>query len=98
MYILFFSSNCYNGDLYDVSYATSVNGIRNNGGEYQKSSAPLLLTGYNNGKLFSPGGLDVGPGGVNVLFHADKVRADAGVRQMWAGQIRVDVGARTVSI
>lgn len=51
LYILFFSSNCYSGSLYDSSYATSVNGV---GGPYTKSSAPLLVTG-NPAGLYSPG-------------------------------------------
>ena len=86
VYILFFSSNCFNGVLYDTSYATSTNGVR---GPYTKSSAPLLVTGANGNQLQSPGGLDVGPMGKNVVFHSDSRRGDARVRQMWTGQLSI---------
>ena len=84
VYILFFSSNCYNGPYYDTSYATSTNGVH---GPYTKSSAPLLVTGDNGNQLQSPGGLDVGPAGVNIVFHSDLQPSDAGTRQMWTGQL-----------
>lgn len=84
VYILFFSSNCYNGPLYDTSYATSTNGVH---GPYTKSSKPLLLTGDNKKQLQSPGGLDVGTDGVNVVFHSDLKPSNADVRQMWTGQL-----------
>lgn len=86
VYVLFFSSNCYNGFLYATSYATSTNGIR---GPYQKSSTPLLLTGDNGNRLQSPGGLGVGPSGVNVLFHSDKEPGNPDVRQMWTGRLAI---------
>lgn len=87
VYLLFFSSNCYAGALYDVSYATATSV----GGPYTKQTAPnapLLQTGTPYANLFSPGGLDVGPGGVRVLFHADK-GTTADVRQMYAGTISI---------
>ena len=86
VYVLFFSSNCYNGHLYDTSYATSTNGIF---GPYQKAAAPLLVTGGNGGQLQSPGGLDVGPMGINVVFHSDKEPGNPAVRQMWTGQLSI---------
>ena len=95
MYILFFSSNCFNGPLYDISYATSLNGITNGGKLYEKASAPLLVTGSDGGKLFSPGGLDVGPYGHHVTFHAD-LGTDAQTRQMWTGILTIS--GRVVSI
>ena len=100
LYILFFSSNCYAGPLYDTSYAVSTNGTKNGGKDYVKAGKPLLVTGSadgSGGKLFSPGGLDVGPLGKNVLFHADKEQS-ADVRPMWAGQINIDVPNRIVTI
>ena len=97
LYILFFSSNCYSGSQYDTSYATSSNGIKNGGQDYTKSSAPLLVTGSDNGALFSPGGLTVGPDASKVVFHAD-LGQTADTRQMWVGQISIDAGQRTVSI
>ncbi|MCJ1401426.1 hypothetical protein MMC11_004639 [Xylographa trunciseda] len=95
VYILFFSSNCFTGGLYDTSYATSINGITNGGQDYEKSSTPLLVTGSNNGRLYSPGGMTVGPEGVNAVFHADLGTTHT-VRQMWYGVL--DIKGRTVSI
>ena len=87
VYVLFFSSNCYSGALYDTSYATADN-IK---GPYTKAGAPdapLLQTGKPYSQLYSPGGLDIGPGGVNVVFHAD-LGTTADTRQMYAGQVTI---------
>lgn len=51
-YILFFSSNCYNTILYDISYATAAN----ISGPYTKAAKPFKMTGDDN--LTAPGGLD----------------------------------------
>ena len=53
-YVLFFSSNCYSTTYYDVSYATSVNGITGGGAMYSKSSMPLMTSTDGKG-LNSPG-------------------------------------------
>ena len=97
LYLLFFSSHCYTGGQYDTRYAWSSNGITNGGKDYNKAGTALLVTGSDGGRLYSPGGLDVGPFGVNVLFHAD-LGTDYHTRQLWAGQLTVDVANRTVSI
>lgn len=97
LYFLFFSSNCYSGDLYDTSYAVSTNGV---GGPYEKAKKPLLLTGDFDGKLYAPGGMDtpIDLGSDNgAVFHADKDKS-ADTRQMWGANLDVDVGARTISI
>ena len=87
IYVLFFSSNCYNGPLYDVSYATSATGVR---GPYQKSSKPLLVTGSEGGRLQSPGGVTVGAAGRRLVFHSDRKPSDASVRQMWTAELVCD--------
>ncbi|KIP03386.1 glycoside hydrolase family 43 protein [Phlebiopsis gigantea 11061_1 CR5-6] len=87
VYVLFFSSNCYSGGLYDTSYATA-DSIK---GPYTKAGAPdapLLQTGTPYSQLYSPGGLDIGPGGVNVVFHAD-LGTTVNTRQMYAGQVTI---------
>lgn len=43
------------------------------------------------------GGLDVGPGGARVMFHADE-GTSANVREPYTGAITINVAARTVSI
>lgn len=87
VYVLFFSSNCYSGSLYDTSYATATN-IKGPYTKAQAPYAPLLQTGTPYPQLYSPGGLDVGPDGVNVVFHAD-LGTTADTRQMYVGQIAV---------
>lgn len=62
-YVLFFSSNCYSGPLYDVSYAMASN-IK---GPYTKYG-PLFVTGTNG--LTAPGGLDIAVNGDHAVFHA----------------------------
>ena len=91
VYVLFFSSHCFNGPDYDVKYATasSVTGPYTRG----KGGGVLLRSGeYGGTRLNSPGGATVEEGGRRMVFHADERPADAGVRQMWAAEIEV-VGA-----
>ena len=95
-YVLFFSSNCYNGDLYDTSYATADNVA----GPYTKAvapNAPLLVTGGDGGKLYSPGGAMIGPDGRSMVFHSDLKKADSGVRQMWTAGITIQKGKVLIS-
>ncbi len=91
-YYLFFSSNCFNGDEYDTSYATSGS----LGGPYEKAEEPLLVSGGDGGRLFSPGGATVGEGGL-VVFHGDEERGDAGVRQMWTVGVEMVGGVVRIS-
>jgi hypothetical protein len=104
IYVLFFSSNCYNTDLYDVSYATSINGVFNGKkqsknnipkADYKKAATPLMKSGDGKG-LLAPGGLTVAPDGKHVTFHSDAKLADAGSRQLRYGTISVK--GRVVSI
>ena len=91
-YFLFFSSNCYAGPNYDISYATASNIM----GPYTKSSAPLLVSGSGpNRNLFSPGGADVTPDGKTIIFHADK-GTTADTRQMYIGHL--SLSGTTVTI
>ncbi|KAM3424549.1 hypothetical protein BST61_g6545 [Cercospora zeina] len=63
-YTLFFSSNCYQGDKYDVQYATATN-IR---GPYTRQGQLLRTNGPF--QLLAPGGLDVAINGDRVVWHA----------------------------
>lgn len=95
-YVLFFSSNCFNGDLYDTSYAIADDVA----GPYTKvlaPDAPLLVTGGAGGKLYSPGGAMVGPEGTSMVFHSDLKRADPGTRQMWTTGITIQKGRVLIS-
>ncbi|KAL2042853.1 hypothetical protein N7G274_004613 [Stereocaulon virgatum] len=91
-YFLFFSSNCFNGPYYDTSYATASSVT----GPYTKSPSPLLVTGGDNGALYSPGGATASPDGKHMVFHADSQSSDASVRQMWTAGITIS--GTTVSI
>ncbi|KZV62716.1 glycoside hydrolase family 43 protein [Peniophora sp. CONT] len=90
-YFLFFSSNCYSGSLYDVSYATASSVL----GPYTKSATPLLKTGSPYAQLFSPGGLDISRDGTRAVFHAD-FNKTAHVRQMYTAA--VNISDKTVTI
>lgn len=83
-YVLFFSSNCYSGSLYDVSYATASSVL----GPYTKSSAALLVTGSPYSQLYSPGGLDIDPAGTLAVFHAD-LGTTADTRQMYTASLTI---------
>ncbi|KAI9734892.1 MAG: hypothetical protein M1834_001972 [Cirrosporium novae-zelandiae] len=90
-YVLFFSSNCYSGSLYDLSYATA-DAVT---GPYTKSSAPLFVTGtYENISLISPGSCDVWNSGMGenarLVFHGDVGEVDASLRGMYIAEIEVD--------
>ena len=82
-YVLFFSSNCYNGALYDTSYATA-SAI---GGPYTKAAKPLLTTGLDN--LNSPGGTEVLADGSRIVFHADAKPSDSSLRQLYTSPISI---------
>jgi len=81
-YFLFFSSNCYSGTLYDLSYAVATSAT----GPYTKSSAPLLVTGTFDGvPLISPGSCDVVSlaGSLKIAFHGDVGAVDPNLRGMY---------------
>lgn len=91
-YVLFFSSNCYAGGEYDISYATATSV----GGPYTKvqdPDAPLLVTGDSG--LYSPGGADVSPDGTKLVFHAD-LGTTADTRQMYTAEITISGGVVTI--
>lgn len=90
VYVLFFSSNCFDGPYYDTSYATASSVM----GPYTKSARPLLVPGSGN-NLYSPGGTDVLADGSKIVFHADQ-GTTANTRQMYVGEI--SISGTTVTI
>ncbi|KAB2577928.1 putative glycosyl hydrolase family 43 protein [Lasiodiplodia theobromae] len=79
-YVLFFSSNCYSTDLYDIGYASadSVEGPYTKGG-------PFAVTGVAG--LKAPGGASIALDGKHMVFHA----ADAdGGRAMYTAEVSFD--------
>ncbi|KAI0030284.1 glycoside hydrolase family 43 protein [Vararia minispora EC-137] len=90
VYVLFFSSNCYAGSLYDIAYATATSVT----GPYTKGPW-LMKTGTPFANLYSPGGADVTPDGTRLVFHAD-LGTTANTRQMYTASI--SISGHTVSI
>lgn len=86
VYVLFFSSNLFTTSHYNVAYATSTTGLK---GPYIRNPTPLLATGDDEGRLYGPGGLDVGGGGEKVVFHSGYSGTSI-TRQLWTGQIAVN--------
>lgn len=84
-YVLFYSSHCFNSPEYDAKYATAPTVS----GPYTKASQPLLNSGAT---LSSPGGVDIGPEGKRMLFHADKTAGDPSIRQTWSAEISIQGG------
>jgi Glycosyl hydrolases family 43 len=83
-YFVFFSSNCFNSQWYDVSFAVSDRSIY---GPYEKRG-PLLTT--DNSGLFAPGGLEVAADGRHVAFHAGQ----QGSRLMYWGDLEYHGGTQ----
>jgi hypothetical protein len=90
VYVLFFSSNCFSTNLYDIAYATSDSLM----GPYTKGPW-LMKTGAPFADLFAPGGADVTKDGLRMVFHADKGTTSA-TRQMYTANIRIS--GKTVTV
>ncbi|KAF7192965.1 Extracellular endo-alpha-(1-_5)-L-arabinanase [Pseudocercospora fuligena] len=75
MYVLFFSSNCWTTDLYDVAYATSRSPL----GPFDKQNAPLYVTGTQG--MIGPGGASVAEDGVHFALHGYEDRNRVGGRR-----------------
>jgi hypothetical protein len=63
-YQLFFSSNCYNTNLYDVTWATAPSVT----GPYTRFG-PLFVSGQDG--LMAPGGAAVASDGKHMVFHGN---------------------------
>ncbi|KAI4267228.1 MAG: hypothetical protein LQ337_008445 [Flavoplaca oasis] len=92
VYVLFFSSNCFNTEFYDVSYAVA----RDVMGPYRKAKVPLLVSGDEGGRMKSPGGAEVSADARRVVFHSNRERGDVRVREMWVGEVSVKGGVVTI--
>ncbi|KAF9222898.1 glycoside hydrolase family 43 protein [Gyrodon lividus] len=88
-YVLSFSSNCYNTDLYDISYATAPFVF----GPYTKAASPLLVTGDYN--LTAPGGATSRPDGNFMVFHAT-VNSNPLTRYMYTATVTWDGNIQSV--
>ncbi|KAJ9632203.1 hypothetical protein H2203_000606 [Taxawa tesnikishii (nom. ined.)] len=90
-YVLFFSSNCFATDNYDVSYAFADKIT----GPYVKRG-PMMVTGTDG--LYSPGGAHVAHDGVHMVFHAGDVGPqNLGYRAMYQTTISIDTSRQVVS-
>ena len=86
-YVLFFSSGCYMGSTYDISYAMADKVT----GPYRKYG-PLAITGTAG--LYAPGGASMSVDGQHMLFHANQ---SAGNRPLYVAQVSIDTGSHVVS-
>jgi beta-xylosidase len=88
LYFLFYSSNNYATEAYDVSYATS----KNLAGPYKRSESRLLRTGEPRAVLNGPGGMDTGVDGSHAVFHSTKQTKEQGglIRQMWTAELKIN--------
>ncbi|KAK8154008.1 glycosyl hydrolase [Phyllosticta citrichinensis] len=87
-YVMFFSSNCFTSEHYDISYAFADK-IK---GPYKKYG-PLAKTGMMG--LQSPGGADVSADGEHLVFHANS--PDGTGRNMYTAYINIDSKTHTIS-
>ncbi|KAK5741159.1 hypothetical protein LTR17_004099 [Elasticomyces elasticus] len=78
-YVLFFSSGCFVGSQYTVSYATSTSIT----GGYKRAASPLFATGVNG--LSAPGGADIFRDGKHLLFHANS----GGGRALYTAEVTI---------
>ncbi|KAI5309729.1 hypothetical protein KEM55_002543 [Ascosphaera atra] len=97
-YFLGFSSNMFNTDLYDTSYATATDIT----GPWTKASspnAPLLTTGMQG--LVGPGGADFLDVGGMTAFHGwnnKNPKAAGALRQIYICNVKFDAKAKTISV
>jgi beta-xylosidase len=83
VYVLFFSSNCYTTDLYDVSYATSSSGPL---GPFTKTDTPLFVKGRQG--LLGPGGGTLADDGTSWVMHGyESPERVGGRRSMYATRL-----------
>ena len=75
IYVLFFSSNCFTTDLYDVSYATSTSPT----GPFEKTTVPLFITGTQG--LIGPGGGSLADDGTSWAMHGYESQERVGNRR-----------------
>lgn len=93
LYFLMFSSNCYDTDLYDISFAYST--CLDNG--FVKSKYPLMTT--STGPVRAPGGADMSADGKYALYHGTVETfedSNQPIRYMYAAeadQIGLDMSA-----
>jgi beta-xylosidase len=67
VYIIFFSSNCFNTPLYDISYATAT-AIK---GPWTKATTGALVLTNNPFAITAPGGATATVDGQSLVFHAN---------------------------
>ena len=91
-YILFFSSNCFVGPLYDVDYATAPHVT----GPYTRAVRPLLVTG-DGPALRGPGGADVAVDGRHMVFHGNVGNYTVRTRGLYSAVIEVNDGVVSLS-
>lgn len=85
-FILFYSAHCFTSDHYDVEYAWSdtIDGT-------YRDRGVLLRTADGIG-IYGPGGADIAPNSVNMVFHG-RLRpgeGDKGKRELFSATLSID--------
>lgn len=85
-FILFYSAHCYASDDYDIEYAFSstIDGSYTDRG--------VLFRTTDNIGIFAPGGLDIDPNGVNVVFHGRLAAGQGagGTRELYSASLTIN--------
>ncbi|KAK8077288.1 hypothetical protein PG996_003458 [Apiospora saccharicola] len=86
-FVLFYSSNCYASDNYDIKYAYS--GTVD--GDYQRQGT-LLTTAMTNNGIYGPGGLDIDWNGRTAVFHGRTAPGEGstGERSLFTAELSVN--------
>ncbi|KAK6844974.1 glycoside hydrolase family 43 protein [Apiospora arundinis] len=93
-FVLFYSSQCYASDNYDIKYAWSSTVD----GDYERKGT-LLTTAMTNNGIYGPGGLDIDWNGRTAVFHGRTSPGEGatGERSLFTAELSVngqDVGVQ----
>ncbi|KAI0133838.1 glycoside hydrolase family 43 protein [Xylariales sp. AK1849] len=85
LFVLFYSAHCYASDDYDIEYAFSstIDGSYTGRG--------LLLRTVDNTGVYAPGGLDIDPNGINIIYHGRNGagQGGSGTRYMYSATLSI---------
>ncbi|KAK8006269.1 hypothetical protein PG991_012566 [Apiospora marii] len=86
-FVLFYSSNCYASDNYDIKYAWSSTVD----GDYERKGT-LLTTAMTDNGIYGPGGLDIDWNGRTAVFHGRTAPGEGstGERSLFTAELSVN--------
>ena len=89
-YVLFYSAHCFDDDNYDIeaAFSSTINGAY--------TDRVIVMNTANPYEIYGPGGLDIDPNGVTVVFHGRLNPNDpGGARELFSGDISITRGSVT---